>query len=192
MTLYGGLVAAPLPPPTEDRFDIVVSAGGGAVGAALLNAAATAAGALPPDLTWALISGVNMPATAFAALQAALPPNATLIRFRTDFGGLLRRATLSISQAGYNTVCDVLQAGCRSLLVPFVAGGETEQGLRAHRLQALGLAHVLQETDLAGIPDAVAKALAAPAPLPNRLDMNGADQAAALMHALVMQRSERR
>ncbi len=183
MTLYGGIVAAPLPAPAPDRFDIVVSAGGGAVGAALLNAAAGAIDLLPDTLTWCLIGGINMPETDFASLQARMPAHATLTRFRRDFGGLLRNATLSVSQAGYNTVCDALTAGCRSLLVPFAAGGETEQTLRATRLAGLGLAHVLPETDLspARMATAIAEALTAPAPLPNTLDLNGADGAARLI-----------
>jgi len=186
MTVYGGIVAAPLPPPSEDRFDIVVSAGGGAVGSALLTAAVGAIPLLPPSLTWCLIGGVNMPAAEYAALQAAIPPNASLTRFRTDFGGLLRRADLSVSQAGYNTVCDALQAGCRSLLIPFAAGGETEQTLRATRLAALGLAHLLAEPGLSAqrMAAAIATALAAPPPPPNTLDLNGADHAARLIAAL--------
>lgn len=186
MTLYGGIVAAPLPAPAPDRFDIVVSAGGGAVGAALLNAAAGAIDLLPGTMTWCLIGGINMPEADFAALQARIPARATLTRFRRDFGGLLRNATLSVSQAGYNTVCDALTAGCRSLLVPFAAGGETEQTLRATRLAGLDLAHVLLETDLspARMATAIAAALAAPAPPPNTLDLNGADGAARLIAGL--------
>ena len=186
MTLYGGIVAAPLPAPAPDRFDIVVSAGGGAVGAALLNAAAGAIDLLPGNLTWCLIGGINMPEADFAALQARIPARATLTRFRRDFGGLLRNVTLSVSQAGYNTVCDALTAGCRSLLVPFAAGGETEQTLRATRLAGLDLAHVLLETDLspARMATAIAAALAAPAPPPNTLDLNGADGAARLIAGL--------
>jgi len=185
-TLYGGIVAAPLPPPAPDRFDIVVSAGGGAVGAAMLAVAAGAILLLPASLTWCLIGGVNLPHPDFARLQAAMPPNATLTRFRTDFGGLLRNATLSVSQAGYNTVCDVLQAGCRSLLVPFGGGGETEQTLRATRLNYLDLAHVLFEADLspASMATAIETALAAPSPRSHTLDLQGADHAARLVATL--------
>ncbi len=183
ITLYGGIVAPPLPAPSADRFDIVVSAGGGAVGAAMLKVAVAAIPLLPAHLTWCLIGGVNLAAADFAALQAALPANATLTRFRSDFGGLLRNATLSISQAGYNTVCDVLQAGCRSLLVPFEAGGETEQKMRATRLQTLGLTRVLFERDLSPttMADAARAALAAPPPPPNTLDLDGADHAARII-----------
>ncbi len=186
MTMYGGIVAAPLPAPAPDRFDIVVSAGGGAVGSAMLGAVAGAIRHLPPHLTWCLIGGVNMPEASFASVQADLPANATLIRFRTDFGGLLRNATLSVSQAGYNTVCDVLQAGCRSLLVPFSGNGETEQALRASRLAALGLAHALFEPDLtpATMAAAIDGALSAPLPPASILDLNGADHAANLIAAM--------
>lgn len=191
MTIYGGIVAAPLPPPAPDRFDILVSAGGGAVGSAMLLAVVNAIPHLPATLTWGVIGGVNLPAATFADLQTALPANATLMRFRTDFGGLLGNATLSISQAGYNTVCDVLQAGCRSLLVPFSGSGETEQALRATRLSGLGLAHALFEPDLtpAAMAAAIHHALTSPPPPANTLDLNGADHAADLIATLIATRA---
>ena len=91
------------------------------------------------------------------------PPGLRLFRFREDFPSLLAGAELSVSQAGYNTVCDILRAGCRSLLVPFSAGGETEQTARAERLARLGLATSLPETGLTGelLCAAITKALAA-------------------------------
>src|SRR5690606_12408511 len=92
-----------------------------------------------------LIGGPNMAAEDAAALAAMAPARARVERFRPDFASLLARARLSVSQAGYNTVCDLLVAGCPALLVPFAAGGETEQGLRARRLAELGLARVLPE-----------------------------------------------
>jgi predicted glycosyltransferase len=57
---------------------------------------------------------------------------------------------LSVSQAGYNTVGDILMAGCRALLIPFEGGGETEQADRALRLAKLNRAIVLPEADLTG------------------------------------------
>jgi predicted glycosyltransferase len=72
----------------------------------------------------------------------------------------------------------VLVAGCRSLLVPFAAGGEVEQTLRAERLQALGLAERLTEHDLAPATLAlrVSRALGQPAPPRHRLALDGAAQ----------------
>jgi predicted glycosyltransferase len=188
---YTGLVAAPPPPPSPDRFDVVASAGGGAVGGALLKAAAGAAAALPGTGRWAIIGGMNLPQTEFDAIAAALPPHAELFRFRKDFTGLLLNARLSISQAGYNTVCDILRAGCRSVLVPFAAGGETEQGARAERLEGLGLAHVLPEAGVGvvSMTRAVEKALAAPAPGPAALDLGGAARTARMLIDLAARHS---
>ena len=96
-------------------------------------------------------------------------------------------APLSVSQAGYNTVCDILRAGCRSLLIPFTAGGETEQTARAERLEKLGLAHVLPERALTPATDrrAVIEALASPRPPPHALDLDGARRTAEILRGLL-------
>lgn len=164
--IYTGLVCAPPPPPPVERFAIVVSAGGGAVGAGLVRAAMEAARLRPGRGRWCVIAGPNMPQADFDALAAITPPEVALERFRTDFRSLLSAARLSVSQAGYNTVGDVLQAGCRMLLVPFAAEGETEQTDRAERLAALGRAEVLTEDRLDGpaMAEAITRALDGPEP----------------------------
>lgn len=159
---YTGLVCPPKPEPSPERFDVVVSAGGGAVGADLVRAAVDAA-RLRPDLTrWCVITGPNLPQASYDALQADAPGNVVFHRFRSDFANLLAASRLSISQAGYNTVADILQAGCRALLVPFAAGGETEQTVRAERLERLGRAVTLPEAGLSGpaMADAIERAFA--------------------------------
>ncbi len=186
---YSGLVAAPAPVPVSERFDVVVSAGGGAVGIDLVRAASDAARRLPETGSWCVITGPNMPAADYDSVVAAAPANVTVVRFRRDFPSLLASARLSISQAGYNTVCDILSAGCRSLLVPFAAGGETEQAQRAARLEKLGLAHVLSEGALSGdaMTHSVRKALAAPKPPALRLGLDGAKRTAQILYQLVAQ-----
>jgi predicted glycosyltransferase len=67
------------------------------------------------------------------------------------------KALVSVSQAGYNTIQDVLGARTPAVLVPFAAAGETEQATRAAKLAARGLAEVVDERDLA--PPALAAAL---------------------------------
>ncbi len=62
-------------------------------------------------------------------------PNAIVERSRADFGDLLRRAFISISQAGYNTTLDVIASGARPVVVPFTGNGETEQRARGERLR---------------------------------------------------------
>ena len=184
---YTGLVATPPPVPGPEQFDVVVSAGGGAVGFDLIRAAIEAARRMPQSGSWCVITGPNMPAREFDSITASAPTNVRVVRFRQDFPSLIASANLSISQAGYNTVCDVLNARCRSLLVPFASGGESEQGVRAARLQELGLAHVLAESNLSTetMTEAVAKALASPAPQVFSLGLDGARQTAQILHQLI-------
>lgn len=185
--VYTGLVAAPAPLPPQQRFDIVVSAGGGAVGAALIGAAVESARALPDNLSWCIVTGPNLPPADFDAIAAASPANVELFRFRQDFPSLLTGARLSVSQAGYNTVCDILRAGCRALLVPFVAGGETEQTARAQRLEKLGLASILGEAEVSAeaMEAAIGTALAAGRPAAHRLDLDGARRTAEILRGLI-------
>ncbi|EJN06212.1 glycosyltransferase [Phyllobacterium sp. YR531] len=181
--IYTGLVAGSVAQPSPDKFDIVVSAGGGAVGFDLLRSASESARQSSFQGTWCLITGPNLPEADFARLYADSPENVTIVRFRQDFPALLQNARLSISQAGYNTVCDMLRAQCRSILVPFTAGGETEQSVRATRLEALGLAVALPENGLtaAMLTGAITSALDLASRPEHNLDLNGARQTAALL-----------
>lgn len=145
---YTGLVLPEPAVPAPDRYDVVVSAGGGAVGIELIRAALDARNLLQDQRSWCVITGPNLPAQEFEILRQTVPPEVSLVRFRKDFPGLLMNAKLSISQAGYNTVGDLLRAGCASVLVPFASGGETEQTVRAEKLAALGIAVVMPESEL--------------------------------------------
>ncbi|WP_018237053.1 glycosyltransferase family protein [Ensifer sp. BR816] len=180
---YTGLVAPPPPAEPAETFDILVSAGGGAVGKELIGAALGAARILPPELRWCLVTGPNLPQPDFDELAAAAPENASLFRFRQDFASLLAGARLSVSQAGYNTVCDILRAGCSSLLIPFTSGGETEQSTRATRLERLGLAAVLSEQGISAreLAQQVEASLARSKPDIPPLDLDGADNTATIL-----------
>ena len=181
--VYTGLVAAPAPPLPAEIFDLVVSAGGGAVGNGLIRAALGAAKVLPKTLSWCIITGPNLPQADFDAIAADSHDNISVFRFRQDFASLLAGSRLSVSQAGYNTVGDILRAGCHALLIPFVAGGETEQTVRAERLERLGLATLLAETALSAenMTNAIAGALASPRPAGHGLDLNGAQRTAEIL-----------
>lgn len=190
---YTGFVAAPAPPPARAARDgVVVSVGGGAVGAELLLAACAAralsrARAMP----WRLITGPMMAERQVAVIQAAAPQGVTVERHRADFRDLLASAVLSISQAGYNTVLDLLQCGPRMVLVPFAASGETEQTIRAEQLAASGRAAIVTEAALgpASLADAIDRALAAPAPAPLALDVDGAAASARALAGWLAERA---
>lgn len=189
--IYTGLVSGPKPKTAIDQFDVVVSAGGGAVGAKLVRASIEASKQLPEISRWCVIAGPNMPEQEYAAIVGSAPPNVTVERFRDDFTSLLAGAQLSISQAGYNTVSDVLQAKCRSLLVPFSLGGETEQAARAQRLNELGLATVLSEDQLTeqGLVASIRAAmLQAPRSISTAIDADGANNTARILRDLVSNR----
>ena len=188
--IYTGLISGPAPAAVQDQFTIIVSAGGGAVGEKLLSAVIEASTHLPEIYTWCVITGPNLPERDFAALVDSAPSNVTVEKFRSDFTSLLMNARLSISQAGYNTVSDVLQANCRALLVPFSSGGETEQLARASRLQEMGLATVVLDNELSGPPLASAIEATLSQSLPAKqvsINVDGASQTGRILRELVGQ-----
>lgn len=185
---YTGYVAPPRPEASPDgpgKGEVIVAAGGGAVGGKLLR---TAVAARPmtaaSEAPWRLIAGPNLPVQERAALSES--PGIIIDSLRTDYRELLCRAALSVSQAGYNTVMDVLVTGVPAVLVPFAAPGETEQGLRAALLADRGRVHLADETDLT--PDSLAfavdRALAGSPVRPVEVALSGAGETAAIVKAL--------
>lgn len=172
------------PPDGDGDDEVIVSCGGGAVGHELLDAAleARALSHRAGDARWRLLVGHDHDDTTLARLTGQAPAGIVVERARPDFPALLERARLSISQAGYNTVIDLLTADCPAVYVPFRADGETEQTQRAKLLAQRGLAVVVEESALT--PAALAMAADAalelsPAPLPVRL--NGAGDSAEVL-----------
>ena len=143
--LYTGYVADSVKPPgsfdeSVGRGEVIVSAGGGAVGAPLLRAAVAARPLTPlADRRWRLLVGPNMPADEQAALATLATDGFVVEPARDDFSTLLRNAALSISQAGYNTAIETLIHADRAVLVPFGTSRETEQADRARLLAQRGL-----------------------------------------------------
>jgi predicted glycosyltransferase len=126
----------------DGNADILVS-GGGSAAALPLFEATLAAARLLPQRSFHLLIGQSVAEADFARLRQSAPDNASVERARPDFSALLAGCALSVSQAGYNTVLDLLQAGRPALLAPFDAGNETEQTLRAAALERAGLARVV-------------------------------------------------
>jgi len=184
---YTGFIAAPAAAPAPDAAgEVLVSAGGGAVGARLLETAIRARRMTAlAGRTWRVITGANLAPHAFDALAALARAEAGVVleRFRADFPSRLAACALSVSQAGYNTLMEVLAAGARAVVVPFAGGGETEQRLRARLFAERGLIEALDEDDLApaSLAAAIARALARPAPATDAVDLDGARTSAALI-----------
>jgi predicted glycosyltransferase len=175
-------------PEVAPRNEIVVSAGGGAVGIGLLAAALAARNqSRHGHLLWRVLAGPNVSADDFQRLLRDAGPGAVVERSREDFVALLGRALVSVSQAGYNTALDVIRSGARPVLVPYAEHGETEQRTRAGRLRDLGLAVIVEEADVT--PAALARAvdLAASREQWPRwdFDCDGAARSAALIAGLI-------
>lgn len=167
--------------------EVIVSAGGGAVGAPLLRASILARKLTTlSDRTWRVIAGINLPDAEYEALATLAREEAgdgtVLERFRPDFPALIANCALSISQAGYNTLMDILQAGARAVVVPFAEGGETEQGLRAQLFAERGLVELVPASGLTPAAIAAAADRAARRPrMPAALaSLDGAARSAAL------------
>jgi predicted glycosyltransferase len=149
--------------------EVLVSAGGGAVGDALLRTAIRArGGSALADRRWRVLVGVKVPEDDFQALialaaEASEAGGILVERARGDFPTLLMNCALSISQGGYNTLMECMHAGCRSIVVPYAGGLETEQTLRAELLAERGVVTIIPEVELrpATLAAAIDQALAA-------------------------------
>jgi predicted glycosyltransferase len=171
----------------RSKGEILISAGGGAVGGPLLEAAVAARSlSAARDRPWRLITGGNLPQSDFERLQATaqgFAPEGLLVeRFRTDFKDLLARCRVSVSQGGYNTVLEILASRTPAVIVPFAEAGESEQTDRARLLHEKGLLRLLPAPELdaerlAAEIDA-ASVMAIP---PFTINLDGARQSAALI-----------
>jgi predicted glycosyltransferase len=175
--------------PEGRRQGIVVSGGSSAASLPLYRASLEAA-RLVTERPWRILIGRGVSEDDFQELRGAAPAHAVVERARPDFRALLAGAEISVSQAGYNTVVDLLRCGARSVLVPFEAGHETEQRLRAERLKGLGLAAIVTEGELSGtrLAEAIRQSLSQPASSPPAVALDGARKSVAIGETMVLSR----
>jgi predicted glycosyltransferase len=186
---YTGYVANPAQAPDSHvpPGEVLVSVGGGAAGRALLTTAwAARRQGCFASRPWRILAGVSLTDAEFAASQRNAPTCVVVERFRADFPALLRRCHVSVSQAGYNTVLDILAARARAVLVPFAAERETEQSIRAEHLAARGACVVLRENNLAPATlGAAIERAGAGKPMDLSIDTDGARRSAALIVGMI-------
>ncbi|MEE8266134.1 MAG: glycosyltransferase [Acidiferrobacterales bacterium] len=191
---YTGYVMRPRgnsKPAAAGTGEVIVSAGGGIVGEHLLRVAMKARSlSTLARVPWRILAGHNLPATKFASLRAQAPDGITIERNRADFAALVRCCALSISQGGYNTVLEVLDAGVCAVVVPYADEHENEQTLRARLLADRGLIELVDTHTLtpSRLARAVDMAVNRPRPTRSAIDMNGASTTARLIAENVMQR----
>ena len=176
--------------------EVIVSGGGGQVAGPLFRAALAAReeSRHARGLPWRLVTGPYLPAAERAAVEARVAGTpaggerapVVVETFRPDFPALLGRAALSVSQAGYNTVLDIVASRVRAVVVPYEGSGD-EQPLRAALLAARGLLEVLPESALtpAALAAAMDRALTRRGfPAAARLALDGAARTVAALQEL--------
>lgn len=169
---------------SDGEDEVIFSCGGGAVAEGLLVAALDARplSRRADNATWRILIGHDVPEPAFQNYRKSAPGGVIVERARRDFPELLKRAHLSVSQAGYNTVLDVLIADVAAVFVPFAQENETEQTQRAQALERHGRAVVLEESHLS--PERLAAAIDDALALPHRRHevlLGGADRSAEIL-----------
>lgn len=181
---YTGFVAPPAMAPAMSRKSILVSSGGGAVGDHVFEVALQAA-RLRPDLAWTCLVGGDE--NRRARLASGAPDNVTIEDLSPDFRDRMAGAAASVSLAGYNTAMDLLQSGTPGVLVPFDAGNEVEQGIRAKALSGLPAIAVLKDAELnaASLAHALDTVLNVGPRKPRTTNMDGAARSVDICEALL-------
>ncbi|MFO1219230.1 MAG: glycosyltransferase [Burkholderiaceae bacterium] len=167
---------------------LLVSAGGGIVGAPLYRAALAGRALMREPVPMRIVAGPFLPQADWLALQqqAAGDPGVQLLRHVSDMVAEMRQARASLSQCGYNSALDLVASGVPALVVPYETSTENEQRVRAERLAELGALRVLGSA--LAVPERLAVAfddLLDFAPRPAALDLGGATRSAELLARLV-------
>ena len=129
--------------------EVLVSAGGSATGLDILTAAIAAKPmSILKELQWRILVSPSIDESHLDELKRLAGEGISIERNRPDFSELVKRARLSISQAGYNTITDMLNSTTAAVVIPYAEADEIEQTMRAQKLHRLGRLVMLQQNDL--------------------------------------------
>ena len=173
---------------TVGSGEVVVSLGGGAVGSdTLTKLFKIRREKLMDDTRWRFIVGPHMPEEILHEVKRSPIENTIIERMRPDLPSLINRARLSISQAGYNTVAEVLSSNTPAILVPFEGGDETEQRIRADLLAKRGAVEVVYEDKLDSqtLTKAITRALKDQTKTDLKIDLKGAERTAKILSKMI-------
>lgn len=165
---YTGFVAARSEPFKQAKKQnrvkrIIVSAGGGMVGADLFRTAIQAHMILSKSINieTTVVGGLFLPEMDWTDLHklAGNDSRLTFRRFVPKLRNEMSLSDVSVSQCGYNTALDILLSGVSAVVVPFGSGaGEDEQTKRARRLEKIGALKVCEGTDAERLASEIEKA----------------------------------
>ncbi len=171
---YSGYICStnPVLASAQDGSDeVLVSAGGSVTGSQILK---TAIEARPKcrlrHLQWRILVSLSIPDSMFQELRLLATDGIHIERNRPDFSELVKHARLSISQAGYNTITDILNTDTAAVVIPYAEADEIEQTMRAQKLQDIGRVIMLRQADLSAT--ALADAIDRSSTLMTSLEVN--------------------
>jgi len=208
-TVYTGYLGPSPSPPSRERarrklglgkqpFVLGIVGGGGDGYPLLWSLLEVLRGDPKPAYACALVTGPLMSSDRRQRLRARLNgnPNHRIHEFLPDLPAYIAAADVVVSMAGYNSVCEILRSGARSILVPRVHP-RLEQWVRARRLADLGLTRVLDPAALT--PEVLRREIEAAlasepgdSPPPRAIDFDGADRAAEEVRRLLEARRRKR
>lgn len=171
---------------SRDEIMIVASAGGGNVGAPLLEAVIRAFDRLRGKnrVCLKVFTGPYLDQGEFNRLQRMAGADVEINRFSPDFLSYMAAADLSVSMGGYNTTMNILATGVPALVWPFPQN--REQRMRAARLDRMGILKVVADRDLATdrLAGIMARVLPSADRVPVEINLNGAANTAAWLEKL--------
>lgn len=187
---YTGFIAPPVDPSFDAGSDgageIIVTAGGGAVGRKLFDVSIGASRL--GDRFWRLLVGGTDAQAVCAHINGQAKGNMVLAEpLRADYRSMLSHCAAAIGQCGYNTAIDWLQAVVPGVFIPFAEGGEVEQTLRATTLRdRLGYG-LIAEDDLTpeNLAAAVEAAISRGASKAEGFRFDGAERTASIVASLL-------
>lgn len=191
---YTGYVARPPARPVDAPWPgleaapgirVLVTAGGGGDGHAMMAAYLDALAALPARATASLlVPGPLMPAEQAEGLRKAATarPDVAFLSYTTDLVKLLGQAEAVVTMGGYNTTAEILAARKPAIIVPRAAP-RAEQRMRAELLERLSVVSVAEEgpdlaSRLAALLPTVLTQSATRQPDWDAIDLDGARRAA--------------
>ena len=176
---YTGIVAPEIRSAPPEIFDVVVSAGGGLLGRELIEASllAKTAGSMK-DASWCVLTGPYLEPSEFDRLKGVASSDTVFRDFMPNLHETLAKAQMSISLAGYNTVADLMSAGCRAIIAPQWNDKETEQLQRAELLAKRGLVEMIghEDKNAPALAAAIDRVLDRPVPDWSSISHDGANR----------------
>lgn len=167
---------------TESPF-VLATAGGGGDGVEVLAAAIEASAAL--GIAARVVTGPLMSAADRCRLQQIaqqLSPPAQLLEFVPSLRALARSAAAVVTMGGYNTLCELASTTAPVIVMPRTHP-RTEQAIRAEMFSRRGLVDVVLPGPevTARLARTLARAMAAPPPAREPLDLGGLDRLSQLL-----------